>query len=80
MRDSYTGAAMILGNMRALGITSIYVTCACKREVVVDASDWPDAIEIPTLHWHLRCSECASRPVDVLPDWTRYRAAGNGRL
>ena len=37
---------MALGNMRALGITSIYVTCAYKREAIVDAFGWPDAIEI----------------------------------
>ena len=80
MRDSYTSPAMTLGNMRALGITSIYVTCACKREAVEDASGWPDAIEIPALRWHLRRSECGGRPIDVRPDWTQYRAAGNGRL
>jgi hypothetical protein len=80
MRESNKGPAMTLGNMRALGITSIDVTCACKREAIVDASGWPDAIEIPELCWRLKCSECGDRPVDVRPDWTQYRASGNGRL
>jgi hypothetical protein len=38
MRDSYRGPAMTLGNMHALGITSIDVTCQCGREANVDAS------------------------------------------
>jgi len=40
MRDSFSGLAMTLGNMRALGITSIDVTCECGRESIVDASGW----------------------------------------
>ena len=80
MRDSYAGPAMTLGNMRALGITSIDVKCGCGREAVVDAYGWPSSIEIPTLRWRLKCKECGGRPIDVRPDWTQYRAAGNGRF
>jgi len=58
MRDSYIGPAMTLGNMHALGITSIDVKCGCGREAIVDASGWPDAIEIPALRWRLKCAEC----------------------
>jgi hypothetical protein len=70
---------MTLGNMHSLGVTSIAVTCGCNREAVVDASGWPDAIEIPGLRKVLKCSECGGRPIDVRPDWTQYRAAGNRR-
>jgi hypothetical protein len=80
MRDSYTGPAMTLGNMRALGVVSIDVKCSCGREAVVDASGWPDAIEIPALRWCLKCAECGGRPIDVRPDLTQYRVAGNGRV
>jgi hypothetical protein len=60
MRDSYTGPAMTLGNMRALGVVSIDVKCSCRREPVIDASGWPDAIEIPALRWRLKCAECGA--------------------
>jgi hypothetical protein len=79
MRDSYRGPVMTLGNMRALGITSIDVKCGCGREAIVDAFGWPDTIKIPALRWHLKCKECSGRPIDVQPDWTPYRAFGNGR-
>ena len=71
---------MTLSNMRALGITSIDVTCKFRRESIVDASDWLDTVEIPALRWRLKCIECGGRPIDVRPDWTQYRASGNGRL
>ena len=80
MRDSYTGPAMTLGNMRALDITSIDVTCECGRESTVGADGWPDSVEIPALRWRLKCTECGRRPIDVRPDWAQYRALGNGRL
>jgi hypothetical protein len=80
MRDSHKSPAMTIGNMRALGITSIDVKCGCGREAVVDASGWLGAIEIPALRWHLKCAECGGRPIDVRPDWTQHRASGNGRL
>ena len=80
MRDSYTGPVMTLGNMRALGVMSIDVKCGCGRDVSIDASGWPDSIQVPALRWCLKCSECGGRPIDVRPDWTQYRAAGNGRL
>ena len=80
MRDSYRGPVMTLGNMRALGITSIDVKCGCGREAITDASGWPDSIEIPALRWHLKCTECGGRPIDVRPNWAQYRASGgNGR-
>ncbi len=79
MRDSYTGPVMTLGNMRALGVQAISVTCECGREATVDAYGWADSIEIPALRWRLKCKECGARPIDVRPDWTQYRASGNGR-
>ena len=69
---------MTLGSMRALGIGSIDVTCGCGREALVDASGWPDSIE--TLRRHLKCTEWGGRPIDVQPDWSQYRASGNGSL
>ena len=79
MGDSYTSQAMTIANMRALGVTSLYVTCQCAREAVLDASDWPGAIKIPALRRVLKCTWCGGRPIDVRPDWKEYSAPGNGR-
>jgi hypothetical protein len=79
MRDSYSGPAMTLGNMRGLGIKSLDVTCGCGRESSVDASGWPDTVEIQALRWRLKCIECGGRPTSVRPDWTQFRASGMGR-
>jgi hypothetical protein len=70
---------MTLANMRALGVRVIFVTCACGREAVVDASGWPEETEIPALRKMLKCTECGARPIDVRPDWKEYSAQGNGR-
>lgn len=80
MWNYYTGQAMIIANMRALGVTSIDVTCQCGREAIVDISGWPETIEIPVLRGLLKRTECGGRPVDVRPDWTLYGASGNGRF
>ena len=58
MGDSSTCQAMTIANMRALGVTSLYVTCQCAREAILDASDWPGAIKIPALCRVLKCT-CA---------------------
>jgi hypothetical protein len=47
MPTRYTGPAMTLDNMRALGVQSIDVTCQCGRETIIDASDLSGLIEIP---------------------------------
>jgi hypothetical protein len=36
MRNLYPAPAMTIANMRALGVTSIGVTCRCGREAIVD--------------------------------------------
>jgi hypothetical protein len=78
MRDSYRGPAMTLGNMRALGITSIAVTCGCNWEAVVDASGWPDAIEIPALRKLLKCRRATG--LDAIPGRWEWAIADDGRL
>jgi len=78
MRDSHTGRAMTLANMRASGVRAIFVTCACRQEVAADVSGWPGEMEIPALRMMLKCTECGVRPIDVRPDWREYSAKGNG--
>ena len=77
--DSYTSQAMTIANMRALGVTSLFVACECGRETVFDASDLPGAIEILAIRRMLKCRGSGERPVDVRPDWKEYSAPGNGR-
>ena len=76
MPTSYTGPAMTLDNMRALGVRSIDITCQCGREAIIDVSGLSGLIEVPTLRWRLKCTVC--RPIDVRPDWSQHRAQGRG--
>ena len=39
MPNPYTGPAMTLDNVRALGVRSIDVTCRCGQEATIDVSD-----------------------------------------
>jgi hypothetical protein len=71
--------AMTIANMRSLGVTAIEAMCECGRQMVVDVTGLPGAIEVPALRHRLRCVECGDRPNDVRPNWLEYRAQGIGR-
>jgi hypothetical protein len=60
MRNSYTGPAMTLDNMRALGVRSIDVKCGCGRVAIIDFSNLSGLSEIPALLRRLKCTECAA--------------------
>ena len=64
--------ALTIANMRSLGVTAIEATCECGRQMVVEVSGLPGAIEVPALRRLIRCLECGERPNEVRPDWTQF--------
>ena len=77
--DIIPAKALTIANMRSLGVTAIEAMCECGRQMVVDVSGLPGAIEVPALRHRLRCVECGGRPNDVRPNWLEYRVPGMGR-
>lgn len=79
MPPRFTGPPMDLANMRALGVRAIVASCPCGRERSVVVDRLPDSMAVPSVAGRLRCDGCGSRPNDVRPDWSLYRASGMAR-
>jgi hypothetical protein len=61
---------MTLGNMRALGVRSLAVSCSlCHHEAVVDAAPWPDHMPVPSFGPKMVCSRCGIVGADARPNW-----------
>src|SRR3712207_6916888 len=55
-------APLTLGNMRALRVRSIEVTCnRYGHEATVNCDHWPDELAVPDVVLYLRCSQCGSK-------------------
>ena len=58
---------MTLGNMRSLGVRSLFatcLTCGSKTEVNVDA--WPNDVPVPSFTRHMRCGNLGA---SAIPNW-----------
>jgi hypothetical protein len=65
---------MMLGQMRALGVRSVYVTCsACGYASTVNVDDWQDDVFITSFGPHARCAKRGHLGGNVRPDWTQLR-------
>jgi hypothetical protein len=63
-----------LGDMRALGVRSVYVTCsACGYASTVNVDDRQDDVVIRSLGLHVQCEKCGNLGAVVQPDWTELR-------
>ena len=50
---------MTLGNMRALGVRSLAVTCElCHHEAVLSAERWGDGVLVQAFRPRMVCSRC----------------------
>ena len=70
---------MTLGNMRALGLTRVVVSCAvegCGYEKAVGVSEWPDTAYVPDVGLRLKCPKCGAPELDSRPDWTERKGRG----
>jgi hypothetical protein len=63
-----------LGDMRVLGVRSVYVTCgACGYASTLNVDDEPDDVMITSFAPHMRCAKCGNLGAVVRPDWTELR-------
>jgi hypothetical protein len=65
--------ALTLGDMRALGATSLQVFCTeCGATRTLDVHAFPDDLPVSWFAKKLDCNECG-RSADVRPLWKRRR-------
>ena len=68
------GPAMTLGNMRELGVARLIASClndACRHTALIDVSNYPGDIGVPSFGSRVKCGKCGSRDnkIDVRPNW-----------
>jgi hypothetical protein len=59
---------MTLGNMRALGVRSLFVSC-WNCQAVLSAEPWPDDVAVPTFGPRMACTGCGIVGADARPNW-----------
>ena len=72
------GPPMTLGNMRANGVRSLFVSCACcHHSVEFNVDHMPEAIEVPSIGPRMVCSRCGFVGADARPNWSELSRRGN---
>jgi hypothetical protein len=76
-----SGDPRTVGDMRALGLRSVYITCnACGSASTVNVDDKDDDVMVTSLAQHVRCAVCGNLGGVVRPDWSELRGVvGNRR-
>jgi hypothetical protein len=61
---------MTLGNMRQLGMRSLFVSCwNCHHEAVLLADRWPGDLAVPAFGPRMVCTSCGIIGADARPNW-----------
>ena len=61
---------MTLGNMRSLGVRSLFATClACGSKTAVNVDAWPDDVPVSSFGRHGRCTRCGNLGASAIPNW-----------
>jgi hypothetical protein len=63
---------MTLGNMRALGVQRLSVSClnqACRHDALLDVSSYPAETPVPSFGPRMKCGRCGGKNVDARPNW-----------
>ena len=58
------GPPMTLGNMRAMGVKRLIAYCLnpiCRHEGLIDVSQHPDDVEVPSFAKKVICKKCGAR-------------------
>jgi hypothetical protein len=73
------GPQMTLGNMRANGVRPLTVWCfgrGCNHHSILDVSNYPDDVSVPSFGPRFRCERCGHIGADARPNWGEARASG----
>ena len=66
------GPPMTLGNMRAMGVQNLLVSCLnpdCLHSALLDVTSYPPDVSVPSFTPRLVCSRCCGKRIDVRPNW-----------
>lgn len=76
-----SGDPRTVGDMRALGLRSVYITCsACGSASTLNVDDLDDDVMVTSPSPHVRCAVCGNVGSVVRPDWNELRSVvGNRR-
>ena len=86
-REAYTGPQPTIGDYRRKGMRRLSVHCielglcghvATFTFEVLKLPDDMTFLDVPK-HRRFLCSRCGGRRVEISPDWTDVRHAGDGR-
>lgn len=61
------------GQMRAMGLRGILVSCHCGHHVALRADRWPDEVRLSDIEPQFVCQGCGARGADVRPDFESGR-------
>jgi hypothetical protein len=62
--------SMTLGDMRELGVRSLFVSCwQCHHEAVLNADRWPDHVTVPSFGPRMVRTSCRIVGADARPNW-----------
>jgi hypothetical protein len=73
------GQQMTLGNMRSNGVRPLTVWCfgrGCNHHSILDVSNYPDDVSVPSFGPRFRCERCGHIGADARPNWGEARASG----
>jgi hypothetical protein len=72
-----TGGRTGGGNMRSLGVRSLFVTCElCHHEAVLSAERWGDAMLVREFRPRMVCTRCGMVGADARPNWRAFTVQG----
>ena len=69
---------MTLRNMRENGVRSLAITCGavhCHHCAVMDVSDFPDDLTVPSFGPRMVCTVCGAIGADARPNWNERAPA-----
>ena len=67
---------MTLGNMRELGVRSLFVTCElCHHVAVLPADRWGDVMLVSAFRPRMVCTRCGIVGADARPNWREMKAS-----